>query len=71
MTRTGALSAAVAVLLCGTSGLSLGQRPAKGTLKTGDKAPTFKLDYLKDDKAYDLESNFGKKPTVLVFGSYT
>jgi peroxiredoxin len=55
----------------GTSGLPQGQRPAKGTLKIGDKAPTFKLDYLKDDKEYDLSSNFGKKPTVLVFGSYT
>lgn len=71
MTRTGALSVAVAVLLCGTSGLPQGQRPAQGTLKTGDKAPTFKLDYLKDDKGYDLASNLGKKPTVLVFGSYT
>ncbi|MEX2244008.1 MAG: hypothetical protein WD716_09215 [Fimbriimonadaceae bacterium] len=67
----GALSAAVAVLLCGASGLSLGQRPAQGTLKVGDKAPTFKLDFLKDDKEYDLAANVGKKPTVLVFGSYT
>jgi hypothetical protein len=67
----GALSTALAALLCGTSGLPQGQRPAQGTLKTGDKAPTFKLDYLKDDQQYDLAANLGKRPTVLVFGSYT
>ena len=40
-------------------------------LKVGDKAPAVKLEYLRDGKTYDLKQNFGKRPTVLIFGSYT
>ena len=40
-------------------------------LKVGDTAPAVKLEYLNDGKTYDLEDSFGKRPTVLIFGSYT
>ena len=40
-------------------------------LKVGDKAPDVKLEFLSDGKMYDLKKNFGKRPTVLIFGSYT
>jgi len=40
-------------------------------LKVGDKAPAVRLEYLSDGKTYDLKQNFGKRPTVLIFGSYT
>ncbi|GIV02294.1 MAG: hypothetical protein KatS3mg015_1124 [Fimbriimonadales bacterium] len=40
-------------------------------LKVGDPAPDFKLKWLHEDKTFQLSSNFGKKPTVLIFGSYT
>ncbi|MCH8979969.1 MAG: hypothetical protein IH945_12120 [Armatimonadetes bacterium] len=40
-------------------------------LKVGDKAPAVMLEYLRDGKIYDLKESFGKRPTVLIFGSYT
>lgn len=40
-------------------------------LKVGDPAPDFTLKLLKEDKAFKLSDNFGKRPTVLIFGSYT
>ena len=41
-------------------------------VKVGDKAPTFKLDYVNGDKQFDLATAIASgKPTVLVFGSYT
>lgn len=48
------------------------RRQSRGpALKVGDKAPEVRLEYLSDGKIYDLKRNFGKRPTVLVFGSYT
>ena len=47
------------------------QRRGRNPLKVGDVAPKFKLDILKTDKKFELASNFGKRPTVLIFGSYT
>lgn len=45
------------------------RRPAAP--KVGAKAPSVKLEYLSDGKIYDLGKSLGKRPTVLVFGSYT
>lgn len=47
-----------------------GRRGSAGP-NVGEKAPEVKLTLLDDDKKYDLAENFGKRPTVLVFGSYT
>ncbi len=46
-------------------------RPQQGNLRVGDLAPTFKLKLLGKNEFFDLKSNFGKHPTVLIFGSYT
>jgi len=40
-------------------------------LKVGEPAPDFKLKRLHEDQTFQLSSNFGKKATVLIFGSYT
>ncbi len=40
-------------------------------LRPGDKAPVFELKLLGKDETFALKSNFGKRPTVLIFGSYT
>jgi hypothetical protein len=40
-------------------------------LKPGDPAPNFKLQILRSKDSFELKSNFGKRPTVLIFGSYT
>ncbi len=45
------------------------QRPAG--LKIGDVAPTFQLKSLDGKAETDLDSFKGKKPVVLIFGSYT
>ena len=54
-------------------------KPEEG-IKKGQKAVAFKLDLLADPSAqadkqepqtFDLAANIGKKPVVLVFGSYT
>ncbi len=52
---------------------SWAQRFATGGtgLKVGDKAPDFTLKALGSGEQFKLSDNFGKKPTVLVFGSYT
>jgi hypothetical protein len=47
------------------------QRPVEGTLKVGDEAPGFKLKFLGKKDTFELKSNFGARPTVLIFGSYT
>lgn len=44
------------------------RRPA---LKVGDPAPTFKLKSLDGASETDLAEYKGKKPVVLIFGSYT
>lgn len=46
-------------------------RPQQGALKVGDKAPDFTLKALNSDKEFKLSDNFGKRPTFLIFGSYT
>jgi len=51
--------------------LPQGQARREGTLKVGDKAPDFTLKHLNSDKTFTLSSNFSKRPTVLIFGSYT
>jgi hypothetical protein len=48
-----------------------GQSRREGSLKVGDRAPDFTLKQLNSDKTFTLSSNFGKRPTVLIFGSYT
>lgn len=40
-------------------------------LQVGDKAPDFTLKLLHEEKTFKLSDNFGKRPTVLIFGSYT
>ena len=47
------------------------QRRADVRLKEGDKAPNFKLNILHSEKTFELKSNFGERPTILIFGSYT
>ncbi len=42
-----------------------------GAPKAGDQAPTFKLRSLDGKHEFDLASFKGKKPVVLLFGSYT
>jgi hypothetical protein len=42
-----------------------------GRLKEGQKAPDFKLKLIGSKKTVKLSSFKGKKPVVLVFGSYT
>ena len=43
----------------------------EGKLKVGDAATDFTLDSPDGKKAFKLSSFKGKKPVVLVFGSYT
>ncbi len=50
--------------------------PARGervktTIKTGDPAPDFVLPTLKGKETVRLSDFQGKKPVVLIFGSYT
>ena len=61
------------IALLAPGGVLARERPArsKTNLKAGDKAPDFTLKLLGSDGKFKLSSNFGKKPTVLVFGSYT
>ncbi len=74
-----ALAAVLATMLgCADSTefeLAAHQRPTQASgvegLRVGDTAPAVKLEYLKDGKAYDLKDSVGKRPTVLIFGSYT
>ena len=49
------------------------QRPSRRpvALQVGDIAPTFKLKSLDGKTETDLASFKGKKPVVLIFGSYT
>lgn len=48
-----------------------GERPQEGQLQPGDEAPNFKLKRLNADEEVELASFRGKRPVVLVFGSYT
>ena len=68
-------TAAVLVLLDSEDGPSVAEQERwQNRLRApnvGDKAPAVKLEYLSNGKTYDLEDNFGRRPTVLIFGSYT
>lgn len=46
------------------------QRRGQG-ITEGQPAVDFTLKLLKSDKSFTLSANFGKQPTVLIFGSYT
>ena len=50
---------------------SAADRPREGALQPGDEAPNFKLKKLHADEEIELSSFRGKRPVVLVFGSYT
>jgi hypothetical protein len=52
-------------------GKAKGERPQEGKLQPGDEAPNFKLKRLNADEELELASFRGKRPVVLVFGSYT
>jgi hypothetical protein len=43
----------------------------RNPLKVGQDAPKFEIKELKTEKKFKLASNIGKRPTVLIFGSYT
>jgi cytochrome oxidase Cu insertion factor (SCO1/SenC/PrrC family) len=66
-----ALLLAAFALTVGASDTDL-QRPRRGAgIAEGQPAMDFTLKQLKADKTFTLSSNFGKRPTVLIFGSYT
>jgi hypothetical protein len=46
-------------------------RPVEGHLKVDDPAPEFRLKRLGQPEWFSLSSNVGKRPTFLIFGSYT
>ena len=46
-------------------------RARAGALRTGDAAPDFKLPALDKSAQVELASFRGRKPVVLIFGSYT
>jgi hypothetical protein len=43
----------------------------KGKLQVGDRAPNVRLVTLAGNERIDLSSRIGKKPLVLIFGSFT
>jgi hypothetical protein len=72
-----ALLAIFLVLMVPAFGQQRGGQRREGTLKEGDRAPDFDLDRLQE-KGKEKEggrvrlSHFsGKRPVVLIFGSYT
>ena len=64
--NTLAMSAAAVLLAMSAQVGRLGAGIAEGQV-----APDFTLKLLKSEKSFTLSSNFGKRPTVLIFGSYT
>jgi hypothetical protein len=46
-------------------------RPTDNGLRVGDQAPDFKLKALDGQEEFELGSFAGKKPVLLIFGSYT
>ena len=63
----------LALLIIPSSGTSQRGRPDRddGAPKVGDMAPTFKLKTLDGQKEVDIGKLIGKKPIILIFGSYT
>jgi hypothetical protein len=45
--------------------------PKKRGPKVGDQAPDFELKFLDSRETFKLKENFGKRPTVLIFHSFT
>ena len=45
--------------------------PKKSGPKIGAQAPDFELKFLDAEETFKLSSNFGKRPTVLLFHSFT
>lgn len=45
--------------------------PKKSGPKVGDQAPDFELKFLDAKETFKLSDNFGKRPTVLIFHSFT
>lgn len=58
------------VLAVTTISPNQGGRARQG-IEPGKPAMDFKLKFLSSEKTFTLSSNFGKRPTVLIFGSYT
>lgn len=48
-----------------------GVGPKRSGPKVGDHAPDFELKLLGDKATFKLSDNFGKRPTVLIFHSFT
>jgi len=45
--------------------------PEKGGPKIGDEAPNFELKFLDSKETFKLSENFDKRPTLLIFHSFT
>ena len=65
-------SITTALILCICSSPAWAQRRDRGP-KVGDKAPNFKAKVIGADEHVELKDlvKKGKKPVVLIFGSYT
>jgi hypothetical protein len=61
---------ALSILLASAVGAPQ-QRPQEGSLLVGEPAVDFKLRLLNSKETFKLSDNFGKRPTILIFGSYT
>jgi hypothetical protein len=48
-----------------------GLGPKQGGPAVGSKAPDFELKHLAAEETFKLSDNFGKRPTVLIFHSFT
>lgn len=53
------------------AGAAAQQGPREGSLKVGDAAPDFTLSDREGKKTVRLSAFQGKRPVVLIFGSYT
>jgi hypothetical protein len=62
-------TAAVLLVLWGM--LQDGPPLRKAGPKVGDAAPDFELKLLESRETFKLSGNFGKRPTVLIFHSFT
>jgi peroxiredoxin len=66
-----AAAAGLALALAAPGAAQTKDRPRQGNLNVGDPAPNFKLKSPDGKREVELASFKGKKPVVLVFGSYT
>lgn len=65
------LSGGLSLLAQRGEGRRSGDYRTRDTLRAGDPAPDFKLKTMGGDREVQLSSFKGKRPVVLVFGSYT